>query len=200
MVDHSGDIVDGDEILYIITRHRQATINGGVVGTLMSNLGLEKAIQAMGLDFHRSRVGDRYVLEMLQDKGLRLGGESSGHIINLNLTSTGDGIISALQVLEAVVTSGKSLRDLKNTLHKFPQKLVNIRVKSSIELGDYPEISAAVKGVENEMGKRGRVLLRTSGTEPLVRVMVEGEDTAQVDAMMKLLVGNVEHALQDKIV
>ena len=200
MVDHSGAIVDGDEILYIIARHRQATLKGGVVGTLMSNLGLEKAIRAMGLDFHRSRVGDRYVMEMLREQGLVLGGESSGHIINLNLTSTGDGIISALQVLEAVVTSGKTLQELKNSFQKFPQKLVNIRIQSRIELGDYPEIGTAVRDVEKEMGNRGRVLLRTSGTEPLVRVMVEGENTAQVDAMMKILVGNVEHALQDKIV
>lgn len=199
MVDNNGEIVDGDEILYIIAAHRKATINGGVVGTLMSNLGLEKAITELGLDFFRARVGDRYVLEMLVDKGLMLGGESSGHIINLNLTSTGDGIISALQVLEAIVTTGKTLPELKAGMYKFPQKLVNIRIKTSVNLNDYPEIDEAVRKVETEMGTSGRVLLRTSGTEPLVRVMVEGEDMEQVDEMTKILVGRIEQVLQDKV-
>ena len=199
MVDSRGEIVDGDEILYIIARHRQASINGGVVGTLMSNLGLEKAIRKLGLDFFRARVGDRYVLELLLEKDLKLGGESSGHIINLNLTSTGDGVISALQVLEAIVTSGKPLAELKAGMHKFPQRLVNIRVKTSVDLDKYPEINKVVHEVEQEMGSSGRVLLRTSGTEPLVRVMVEGEDIVQVDKMVEILVAGVERALADQV-
>ena len=199
MVDNEGDIVDGDEILYIIAAHRKEATNGGVVGTLMSNLGLEKAITELGLDFFRARVGDRYVLEMLLDRNLKLGGESSGHIINLNLTSTGDGIISALQVLEAIVTTGKSLRQLKAGMHKFPQRLVNIRIKTSVRLENYPEINEAVQEVEKEMGSSGRVLLRTSGTEPVIRVMVEGEDLKRVDDVMEILVGRIEQVLQDKV-
>lgn len=199
MVDDKGEIVDGDELLYIIARHRQATINGGMVGTLMSNLGLEKAIRGLGLEFFRAAVGDRYVLEMLTEKGLKLGGESSGHIINLNLTSTGDGIISALQVLEAMIATGKTLAELKHGMYKFPQQLVNIRINTSVNLNDYPEIDEIVRGIESKMGNSGRVLLRTSGTEPLVRVMVEGEDMKQVDEMMKVLVGRIEQVLQDKV-
>jgi len=200
MVDNKGEVVDGDEILYIIARYGKTKINGGVVGTLMSNLGLEKAIKALNLEFHRAAVGDRYVLQLLLDKGLVLGGESSGHIINLNLTSTGDGIISALQALEAIVTTGKSLAELKTGMSKYPQRLVNIRIKSSVDLDDYPDIANAVQDIEEEMGSDGRVLLRTSGTEPLVRVMLEGKRREQVDELVNVLVERVEHALQDQVV
>ncbi|MBF8269746.1 MAG: phosphoglucosamine mutase [Gammaproteobacteria bacterium] len=195
MVDAHGDVVDGDEILFIIARDRQATINGGVVGTLMSNLGLEQAIRSLALEFFRARVGDRYVLEMLVNKGLKLGGESSGHIINLNLTSTGDGIISALQVLEIMVTTGKSLHELKQGMEKFPQKLTNIRLQASVNPADFPGITRAVQEAERELGTNGRVLLRPSGTEPLLRVMVEGADADQVDTVMRTLVQQVQLAL-----
>lgn len=199
MVDGNGEVVDGDQILYVIARHRKASLNGGVVGTLMSNLGLEQAVGELGLDFYRARVGDRYVLEMLLAKGLKLGGESSGHIINLNLTSTGDGIISALQVLEAIVTSGKSLQELKAGMRMFPQRMVNIRVKASVDLDNYPEIAEVVRDIEHEMGSSGRVLLRSSGTEPVVRVMVEGEDANRVDDMVQVLVGRVQQVLTDRV-
>jgi len=199
MVDARGDVVDGDEILYIIARDRQATLNGGVVGTLMSNLGLEQAIRALALDFFRARVGDRYVLEMLVNKGLKLGGESSGHIINLNLTSTGDGIISALQVLEIMVTTGKPLHVLKQGMKKYPQILMNIRMQASVNPADFPGISRAVQVAEQKLGDNGRVLLRPSGTEPLLRVMVEGSDAGQVDTVMRSLVQQVQQALRGRV-
>lgn len=199
MVDHKGQVVDGDEILFIIARYRSAEIGSGIVGTQMSNLGLEKALRALGFDFYRASVGDRYVLEMLLNRGLKLGGESSGHIINLNLTSTGDGIISALQVLEIISETGKSLHELKSDMEKYPQKLMNVRLKSRVDLASFPEIAEVVQEIENEMGNNGRVLLRPSGTEPLVRVMVEGEDLKQVDTLVNTLVNRVEEVLQGHI-
>ena len=200
MVDARGAVVDGDEILYIIARAKKAALNGGVVGTLMSNLGLEQAIRSLGLDFFRAQVGDRYVLEMLMDKGLKLGGESSGHIINLHLTSTGDGIISALQVLEIMAMNGQPLHELKQGMTKYPQKLVNLRLKGSVRLAEFPELDRAVHAAEKKLGASGRVLLRPSGTEPLLRVMVEGADDAQVESVTEALVRRVEQALRDKVV
>ena len=196
MVDNRGEVVDGDEALFIIAAARLDSLNGAVVGTQMSNLGLERALREMDLDFHRSAVGDRHVMELLEKRQLKLGGESSGHIINLNLASTGDGTISALQVLEAVVQGQRSLHELKTGMFKFPQKLVNVKLETRVNLGDYPDIDSAVKDTESELGDKGRVLLRPSGTEPLVRVMVEGEDHGQVDQLAHSLASRVEEVLQ----
>ncbi len=196
MVDNKGEVVDGDEALYIIASTKIETLNGAVVGTQMSNLGLERAIQGLDLGFLRSAVGDRYVMELLQQQGLKLGGESSGHIINLNLASTGDGIISALQVVESMVKNNRSLYELKNGMMKYPQKLVNIRLAGQVNLSKFPAIDEAVKEVENELGDSGRVLLRPSGTEPLVRVMVEGEDGQRVDTLAHSLADRVQQVLQ----
>jgi phosphoglucosamine mutase len=199
LVDGRGVVVDGDEILYIIARNRHATLREGIVGTLMSNFGVEQAIRALGLEFFRSRVGDRYVLEMLLDKGLILGGESSGHIINLDLTSTGDGIITALQVLEIIAVSGRSLHELKQGMNKYPQLLMNVHLQTGVNLDDYPELAGAAHAAEQSLAGNGRVLIRPSGTEPLVRVMVEGEDAVQVEAITRELVQRVRQILGDRV-
>ena len=181
MVDHTGATVDGDEILAIIAKHRLSTDTAGkdIVGTLMSNLGLEQAIQEMGLNFHRANVGDRYVIEqMLKTNGV-LGGESSGHIIVRDRIETGDGTIAALQVLQAVVESGRSLHELKQVMTKYPQTLVNVELSGIIDIANNPAIQQAVANVEDQLAHRGRVLLRASGTQPLIRVMVEGQDEAE---------------------
>jgi phosphoglucosamine mutase len=196
MVDNKGEVVDGDEALYIIASTNIASLNGAVVGTQMSNLGLERAIQKLDLEFLRSAVGDRYVMELLQQRGLKLGGESSGHIINLNLASTGDGIISALQVMESIVKTNNSLHELKSGMTKYPQKLVNVKLENQVNLTDFPALADAVKAVEDELGERGRVLLRPSGTEPLVRVMVEGEEIEQVNSLAGDLANRVQQVLQ----
>ncbi|MGD8407954.1 MAG: phosphoglucosamine mutase [Thiohalophilus sp.] len=197
MIDHEGRIIDGDELLYVITTHRQLMqrLHGGVVGTLMTNLGMEHALQAAGIPFVRSRVGDRYVMEQLQGRGWELGGESSGHLICLDKTSTGDGIVAALQVLAAIVESGKSLGELVSGMHKYPQLLINVRLASKVDVLARPEVKAAVEAAESELASRGRVLLRPSGTEPLLRVMVEGQDAEQVDRVARELAGVVEQAL-----
>ncbi|MGH8651375.1 MAG: phosphoglucosamine mutase [Gammaproteobacteria bacterium] len=197
MVDHKGEILDGDQILFIIARHRQraANLNGAVVGTQMSNLGLEQAIRTLGLDFRRAKVGDRYIMEMLQEGGWTLGGESSGHIICLDLTTTGDGIVSALQVLEAMVRTNHSLHELKAGVTKFPQELVNVRMPGRIDVAGLKSIQDAVRQAEAELGGSGRVLLRPSGTEPLVRIMVEGRDGRQVSQLATDLAHTVQEAL-----
>lgn len=178
MVDEEGEIVDGDEILYIIARARikAGEAVGAVVGTQMSNLGLELAIKKLGLAFHRAKVGDRYVLEMMREHGCRLGGESSGHIICLDRTTTGDGIVSALQVLTAMVLLKESLHTLKSGMRKLPQTLINVRIADGPNLIKNAGVCAAVTAEEKCLGATGRVLLRASGTEPVVRVMVEGQD------------------------
>lgn len=183
MVDHAGDLVDGDELLFIIALERQArgALPGGVIGTLMSNLGLEHALKAHNIPFDRAKVGDRYVLEMMQQTGRMIGGESSGHIICLDCTSTGDGIVSALQVLHTMRGTGKSLHELKSGMRKYPQRMINVPVREKIDLAAAPLIQAAVTSAEQRLASRGRVLLRSSGTEPVVRVMVEGEDEQQVN-------------------
>jgi len=197
MVDHKGEIVDGDEILYIIARSRISEGNapGTVVGTLMSNLGLEIALKRDGVDFKRAKVGDRYVMEMLVEGGWTLGGESSGHIICLDRTTTGDGIVAALQVLYAVHKSGLTLNELKSGMTKFPQHMENVRVAGKVNLDSSDLIKQAVRNAEQELGDRGRVLLRPSGTEPLVRVMVEGEDGEQVARLTSELASTVKEAL-----
>ena len=197
MVDHKGELVDGDELLFIIARSRQqeGTLHGRVVGTLMSNLGLEHALRSSNIDFVRANVGDRYVLELLQQNNSLIGGESSGHIICLDRTTTGDGIVSALQVLAAQVRYGKTLHELKSGMKKYPQLMINVPVSHKVELDNTPAIQDAVKSAEQRLAGRGRVLLRPSGTEPLVRVMVEGEDAQQVSAEANQLASVVSEAV-----
>ena len=182
MVDHKGEEVDGDEILFIIaeSRHKLDSLNGSVVGTVMSNLGLEHALQKRGIGFERALVGDRYVMEVLKREGWMIGGESSGHILCLDRTSTGDGIVSALQVIAAMFESGNTLYELKSGMKKYPQHLVNVSADKSFDLSGSDVINQAMRDVEAELAGTGRVLLRPSGTEPVVRVMVEGVESSQV--------------------
>lgn len=182
MVDHKGEVVDGDELLYIIARSRMSdgAQAGGVVGTLMSNLGMEIAIKELGLEFVRSNVGDRYVLEELNNNGWTIGGESSGHIICLDKTSTGDGIVSALQVLAYLVNEGISLHDAKSGMKKFPQVMINVPLSGHSDPMQSNAVQQSVEQAEARLNGRGRVLLRPSGTEPLIRIMVEGEDALLV--------------------
>ncbi len=183
MVDAQGKLYDGDQLLYVIAKHRQAqgTMKGGMVGTLMTNLAFEHAMQRLGIPFARAKVGDRYVMELLQQKGWQLGGENSGHIICLDKHSTGDGIVSALQVLEALRCSKQNLAEVAQDLVMYPQILINVRVTGkAAELLDRAEVKAASDEAEKALNGKGRVLLRPSGTEPLLRVMVEGEDGSLV--------------------
>ncbi len=182
LVDHKGEVVDGDEALYIIARTMKdvGECSSGVVGTLMSNIGLELALAELEIPFERAAVGDRYVMELLHKKHWKLGGESSGHIICLERTTTGDGIVAALQVLYAMSNSGLTLHELKKGMTKFPQTLVNVAVSGGGALIDTPAVTDAVRQVEATLGNEGRVLLRPSGTEPLLRVMVEGRDGREV--------------------
>ena len=181
MVDQHGDVVDGDELLFIIASHLQKIekLQGGVVGTMMSNLGFEHALRQLNIPFERALVGDRHVMEKLKQHGWQLGGEGSGHIVHLALSTTGDGMISALQVLCAMVETGKTLAELKVGMTKYPQTLINVPVNEQIDLQS-SHIITAVQHAESSLGQSGRVLLRPSGTEPVVRVMVEGEDQQQV--------------------
>ncbi|WP_375057751.1 phosphoglucosamine mutase [Zobellella sp. DQSA1] len=185
MVDHTGALVDGDEVLYIMARdaHQRGTLGGGVVGTLMSNMALELALAKRGIAFTRAKVGDRYVLELLKEYGWKLGGENSGHIISLDHNTTGDGIVAALQVLRAMVGDGRSLQALRSELILFPQVLVNVRFDAGSDPLASSEVQRRVVEAEAELAGAGRVLLRKSGTEPLIRVMVEGADKAQVERL-----------------
>jgi phosphoglucosamine mutase len=182
MVDENGEVVDGDELLYVIgaARQRKNALKGGIIGTLMSNLGLEHALKRQNIEFMRAAVGDRYVLEMLQQQSWLLGGESSGHIICLDRTSTGDAIVAALQVLEVLVDEGINLCEAKQGMSKYPQTLVNVPIKQKIDISKSKRIQQAVSDAESQLADSGRVLLRPSGTEPLIRVMVEGVDAPQV--------------------
>jgi phosphoglucosamine mutase len=196
MVDASGEVVDGDELTFIIARRRQniGALRGSVVGTQMSNLGLEQAILTLGLGFERAKVGDRYVTEKLLAGGWSLGGESSGHIICLDLTTTGDGIISALQVLEAMLDGNQTLANLKRGMSKFPQTLVNVRLHSKIDVMALTSVQEALADAQATLGDNGRILLRPSGTEPLIRVMVEGRDAPTVETLANDLARLVETA------
>jgi len=192
MVDEHGEVVDGDELVFIVARHRQqqGTLKGGVVGTLMSNFGLELALQQLHIPFIRAAVGDRYVLAALRLNGWDLGGESSGHLLCLDVVSTGDGIVSSLQVIGAMLESEQSLCELKKGMHKLPQLMINVRCDAAVVNSD--EVLAAVAKTEKQLAGKGRVLLRPSGTEPVVRVMVEGEDSVQVKLLARALADVVE--------
>ena len=189
MVDHRGNVVDGDEILYLIARdrRRQSIDIGGVVGTQMSNIGLELALDALDVPFSRSKVGDRFVMKDMLAKGWKLGGESSGHIICLDIANTGDGIISSLQALAALVNSGQSLADARSKMRKYPQCMINVKTGNSSNIIENASVKSAISEIETKLGKNGRVLLRHSGTEPVIRVMVEGEDGDTVDKMAREL-------------
>lgn len=183
MVDAEGTLFDGDMMLYIIARQRarQGTLKGGVVGTVMTNLGMEHALRKHKIPFVRAAVGDRYVLEMLEEKGWQLGGESSGHIICRDRHTTGDGIISALQVLQALRANRQTLREATRDLTLYPQRLINVKIAKGFDYRDSIPLQAAVVEAEADLGQQGRVLLRNSGTEPVLRVMVEGRDRERVE-------------------
>lgn len=196
MVDHTGYVVDGDECVYVIASHdlKTGSIRGGVVGTLMSNMGLEIALADMGVPFARSKVGDRYVMEMLVKNGWQLGAENSGHVINLQHTSTGDGIIAALNVLTAICSTEKSLYELRQGMTKLPQVLVNVRFTGDSDPLKADNVISAVHQVNEKLTGRGRVLLRKSGTEPLIRVMVEGPDSDEVTQLANTIADAVKEA------
>ncbi len=197
MVDHLGEVVDGDEILLIIAKHLKeiGKLQGGVVGTVMTNLGLEQAFRDASIPFARSKVGDRYVLEELLARNWRLGGESSGHIISLDVTTTGDGIITALQVLAVMQETGKSLNELKKGMEKMPQVLLNVKKTKRVDVHQNEAIQKAVKLGEDKLKESGRVLLRPSGTEPLIRVMVEGKDAKLINEVAQSIAKVVEQVV-----
>ena len=193
MVDHEGNVVDGDEMLFVIAceRRRRNIEFGGVVGTKMSNLGMELALAKLEVPFARTAVGDRFVLREMQQRGWQLGGESSGHIICRDITTTGDGIVSALQALTAVALTDKPLMELRSAMQKFPQTMINVRLGQNPNVSASQSVRDAVSGVEAKLQGRGRVLLRPSGTEPVLRVMVEGEDADLVAQLAHELAGVV---------
>lgn len=197
LVDHKGNVVDGDQIVYIIARDnlKCGTLAGGVVGTLMSNLGLELALTNLGVAFARSKVGDRYVLELLQERGWSVGGEGSGHVLNLNVASTGDGIVSGLQVIKAMLHADMSLYDLARGMEKFPQKLINVRFEPGSNPIETETVKQAVITAESELAENGRVLLRKSGTEPLIRVMVEAQDETMANTWAEYIATAVKEAI-----
>lgn len=197
MVDSAGELVDGDELLYILAMylHRKDQLGGGVVGTLMTNLGLENALKKEGIALVRAKVGDRYVLEQLQQHQWVLGGENSGHIVCQYVTTTGDGIVSALQVLLALKEADQTLQEAKSGMRKYPQVMINVRLARKQNLANLPGVAEAVTHAESILGEKGRVLLRPSGTEPVVRVMVEGEDIVLVKRTCQALAKAVEEAV-----
>jgi phosphoglucosamine mutase len=193
MMDSNGELKNGDQLLFILAKSKlkERRMTGGVVGTLMTNLGLQHALEREGISFERARVGDRHVMEKLVEYGWHLGGESSGHIICLDKTTTGDGIIAALQVLDWLVTKGISLSDACGDMNLYPQTMINVPVTKKFDFQSMPAIQEAVRAAESELSGRGRVLLRASGTEPLIRVMVEGEDRTLVDKLADELADRV---------
>ena len=197
MVDHRGEIVDGDEIIYVLAKARLAggTLVGGVAGTLMTNLALEHAFADMGIDFERAGVGDRYVMELLKARGWQLGGENSGHIICLDRVTTGDAIVAALAVLAVMRETGESLSRLRSDMQLYPQVLLNVPVKNRVNLDENMPIQQALQQAKDDLGTSGRVLLRPSGTEPLVRVMVEGKVANDVQRICQRVANVVGEAL-----
>ncbi len=195
LVDADGNLVDGDQILYVIAKDRQqkGILHGGVVGTLMSNYGLEKAITAMNVPFLRTKVGDRYVLETLKEQDWKIGGESSGHIVCLDKTTTGDGIIAALQVLACMVKQEKTLAQLLAGIQLLPQTLINIKTENAKLLATNPKVLVLVSTLAEQLQGAGRVVLRPSGTEPLLRLMVEGLDRQQVQVQAQQLSEEIIH-------
>lgn len=197
MVDHRGEIVDGDEILYVLAkaRHKAGTLKGGVAGTLMTNLALEHAFDGLGIPFARAGVGDRYVMELLRERGWELGGENSGHIICLDRVTTGDAIVAALAVLAVMRSTGETLEGLRADMKLYPQVLLNVPVAKKVNLDENELIQAAVRQAEQDLAGNGRVLLRPSGTEPLVRVMVEGKVANDVQEICQRVANVVGDAL-----
>ncbi|MBT8138010.1 MAG: phosphoglucosamine mutase [Gammaproteobacteria bacterium] len=196
MVDHTGQVIDGDQLLYAITMSRRdaGQLQGPVVGTVMSNLGLEQAIRGMGIEFHRAAVGDRNVLATLRETGGVLGGETSGHIMCLDRTTTGDGIVAAIQVLEAVRRTRLPLAELVAPMRRFPQRMINVRVERRFPVDQSQVVQDAVAATEQALGDNGRVVLRASGTEPVIRVMVEGQNDSIVSNYAEELATVVRNA------
>lgn len=195
MVDHNGNKVDGDQIIYIIAREalRNGQLKGGVVGTLMSNMGLEIGLKELGIPFVRAKVGDRYVLEKLVEHGWRFGAENSGHVLLLDKTTTGDGIIAGLQVLSAMIRNNMSLADLSCGMKLLPQVLMNVNFAGATNPLNHPQVEHLIQEVENLLADKGRLLIRKSGTEPLIRVMVEGEDINQVTDYAQRIVNVIKN-------
>jgi phosphoglucosamine mutase len=193
MVDERGNLVDGDQLVYILARDRRElqALRGPVVGTVMSNLGLQVALGDLGIEFLRAKVGDRHVLALLKERGGILGGETSGHVICLDRTTTGDGLITALQVLAVMRRTGLRLSELAAGMSQYPQVLLNVRVREPGDPTRDPAVRTALQSAEAELGERGRVVLRASGTEPVIRIMVEGEDRQQVNALAGRLADSV---------
>lgn len=198
MVDHLGRVVDGDQLLYVIARarHDAGLLKGPVVGTVMSNLGLEQALGRAGIEFRRAKVGDRYVMEMLRETGGTLGGETSGHLLCLDWTTTGDALIAALQVLQIMKQTGRSLAELAAPMPKYPQVLENVKLARKIDIAASPAVQEAVSHAERRLGQNGRIVLRASGTEPVIRVMVEGSDEKLVQELARSLAASVANAAQ----
>jgi phosphoglucosamine mutase len=196
MVDELGEVVDGDQLLYVLATSRKAEdlLHGPVVGTVMSNLGLEHALQRQNIEFRRAAVGDRYVLEMLRESGGTIGGETSGHMICLDKTTTGDGLVSALQILAVMGRTGKKLSELTAGMARYPQTMINVRTSQRMDPDEFPSIKEAVIQAEFELAQLGRVVLRASGTEPVIRVMVEGQDKHQVITLAERLATIVAEA------
>lgn len=201
MVDHKGRAVNGDQILHILARYRKqkGQMHGGVVGTLMSNLGLERSLESAGIPFKRANVGDRYVLSVLMEQGWTLGGEASGHIICLDQCTTGDGIVAALQVLQAMVDRQMSLYEIKQGMHVYPQTLINVDLpdrsdRRTVDLVNCRAVKDAVQAAQMTLGQEGRIVLRPSGTEPVIRVMVEGTDEREVSRVSQDLAAQVRTA------
>ncbi|MFD9007642.1 phosphoglucosamine mutase [Streptomyces sp. NPDC059552] len=196
MVDDRGQVVDGDQLLYILAKawHDQGLLPGPVVGTVLSNLGLEQALQHDGIQFLRARVGDRYVLEALQQSGGVLGGETSGHLLCLDHTTTGDALVAALRVLSVMKKTGQTLAELAAPMQKYPQATANVQLRGRIDLDQSAPIKAALAAVEERLANQGRVVLRASGTEPVIRVMVEGRDENLIRTLSRELAESVAAA------
>jgi phosphoglucosamine mutase len=199
MMDARGDVKNGDQLLYIIAKSKLVSgeLDGGVVGTLMTNLGCEHAFKAQNIPFARAAVGDRYVLEKLVEHGWYLGGESSGHLICLDKTTTGDGIIAALQVLDGLVSNGQTLTEACAEMEIYPQTMINVPISKKLDLDNSPMVQDALRSAESALADSGRVLLRASGTEPLIRVMVEGQQQEQVEKIAEILAQAVREAAEN---